>query len=345
MSHVRLAVRLSLAAMLLFPAALRAAGSIFDEESWEDESTEPAKPGTRKPPPAPFKIEPPEPEEVAPPAPDEPAAPVEPDAPAPPPAPRPKVRLKPQDVVRINTLKIKAAGPQPAKLIDPAVITLYHEKAIAHAQLGEMPAARAAMDKVLAATLGNRSVVLNAARLDVAGRRDAMRAATVLEKHCKARPGEPDEEAVELWGMALATYARDRGRVPDAKVTAFEAAQKALEATRPGFHRWGNRWLSGEEHREIERERAEVMEEVRRERDQVRDAQNRYNNLEARSRIRSRSGRVVRLDPVIVQQMALVDVEIRREKKELATTLRKVPRPKWVIPLKMQDADANLKPE
>src|SRR5215204_2720681 len=173
--------------------AARGGTSIFDDEAWEDPKIEG---GSKPTPPPATKIDPPAPPaEPEPTPPTPPAEPVKPDAPPPPrtkvepvepvkPTPPPvKADVTPRDMIKLVNERIKAAGPQPAKLSDDSMIMLFHQKAVAHAQLGELPAARDAMAKVTNATKWNRSVILNSARIDIAGKADAMRAAVNLEKY------------------------------------------------------------------------------------------------------------------------------------------------------------------
>jgi hypothetical protein len=197
------------------------------------------------------------------------------------------------------------------------------------------------MQRVLNSAKLNRSIVLNSARIDIAGKADSMRAVTALEKFFKTA-GQPDEQALELWGMALGTYARNRGRVPEAKEAAFVTAQTELEKTRPGERRWGNSWISQAEYNQIEAQRAAVMNEVNAIATRLRQAQDRYKQMEYQAYTNPSTGRKKRPDSNSLRQLELLDAEIGRIKGELAAAQKKLPRPKWIIPLRMDQPDPVL---
>lgn len=328
-------------ALLTFSPLLHGASSIFDDEGWEDPSIEPApapkierEPAPAvKPRPAPRRD--PEPSDVTEPDPD--PVPDIPDDPEPEPA-------DPEEIVKTVTAKIKAAGRLPAKLDDPQIIHLFHQKAVAHARLGEIQPARAAMTKVLAAKLTNRSVVLNVARLDIVTKNDAMRAATLLEKHMKAHPD--DSDALDLWGVAMATIVRNKRRLPEAKVEAFLAAQTLLEQTRPGYRRWGVQWVDESGWAEIQRERELVMKDVRLHEERVREERRRYESVR-RANIgrRIRIGNLSRPDPAALARIEEAADRLRDAQRELNKHRRRLPRPSWVLPLRMNEPDPKMEPK
>jgi hypothetical protein len=249
--------------------------------------------------------------------------------------------LESRELIKKANEKIKALHLQTAKLADDSAINLFHQKAVAHAVVGELPAAREAMQRVLNSPKSNRTVLLNSARIDIAGKSDAMRAVTGLEKYLKSA-AQPDEQAVELWGMALATYARSRGRVPEVKEAAFVSAQAQLEKTRPGERRWGNSWISDAEFTQVEAQRAAALNEINAIAVRLRQAQERYKQADYEANYNPRTGRKKQPDSNSLRQLDRIDAEIGKIKDELAVAQKKLPRPKWVIPLRMDQPDPVL---
>lgn len=344
---------ISLLALLVFSPFLMAAGSIFDDEGWEDPEieAEPAPQIERDPTPPPVRSKPtpaPRPRrdvqteqpEVSEPEEEEEAEEAE-EAPS---TAEPEESHTPEEIIKIVTKKIKDASPLPAKLEDPAIIHLFHQKAVAHARLGQLKPARYAMAKVMAAKLSNKSIVLNAARLDIVSRTDAMRAATNLQKYMTAHP--EDADALDLWGVALATVVRSKRRLPDEKVEQFISAQTLVEQTRPGFRRWGVEWVDAARWDEMEREREEILQDVRLHEGRVREARQNYEYVRRTySRRRIRVGRISRPDPAAQAYIAEAEGRVVDAQRELMTHVRRLPRPKWVMPLRMSEPELQMEPK
>src|SRR5687767_169039 len=92
--------------------------------------------------------------------------------------------------------KLKSFGRLPAKLTDEQ-IQLLHEKAVTLARLADWAGARKAMDVVVAQKNFDRSLVLNAARLDIRpGAGNPVRGANLLADYM--RKSGIDEDGVDL---------------------------------------------------------------------------------------------------------------------------------------------------
>ena len=92
-----------------------------------------------------------------------------------------------------------------------------------------------------------RSLVLNHAMLDVMQKINAMRAVKDLREYMRMHP-EPDELVVNLLGAALQTSAKTPRVIQtdlfQNAVKQLEQGVAALEQTRPGEHKWGNKWYN-----------------------------------------------------------------------------------------------------
>lgn len=169
------------------------------------------------------------------------------------------------DLVAVEE-EIKAAGPQPAKLKDPAVIHLYHRKAYMLAKRGDFAPALVAMRKARSAERLNASLVKNAAKLEslAGGRGNCVRGARDIITYLKGR--EPDEEMFNLAGFLLDRATQQGLRPPEVlqrDLKALEAGllAKRLKSDKPEKRRWGSRWIGEQEWQEIEEKRraAEVL--------------------------------------------------------------------------------------
>ena len=104
-----------------------------------------------------------------------------------------------------------------------------------------------------------RALVLNRAITDVTLRVTAMRAAKDVQAYLASNP-QPDEQAVDILGAALQVGGKMNPRAK--RLDLYKFAQKqlaasiaALEATRPGEHRLGNRWVPAAEFEAVRKQR------------------------------------------------------------------------------------------
>jgi hypothetical protein len=74
----------------------------------------------------------------------------------------------------------------------------------------------------------------------------------------------------------------------------------------------------------------------------LRQAQERYKQLEYQANYNPRTGRKKQPDSYTLGLMDQVDAEIGKIKDELAEARKKLPHPKWVIPLRMDEPDPVL---
>lgn len=333
--------------LLAFLPLLAGAQSIFDDENWDDPSIE-SEPAELEREPAPPAVKP-KPKPVAKrPVQDEPSdapEPTEESEPDEPPAAAEPQRRTPEEVIENVTEKIKGSGRLRTKLEDPEVIHLFHQKAVAHARLGQFEPAREAMAKVLAAKLTNRSIVLNAAKLDIVSKTDAMRAATNLQRHMKANP--EDDEALGLWGVALATVVKNKRRLPDLKVKQYLEAQTLLEKSRPGYRRWGVEWIDDARWVRMEQQREQVMRAVTQYEQRLRQEIRNYESIKriyGGRKVRGPGG-IFEPDPEAQAYVAQAEDRVAAVKRELAATQSRFPRPKWVMAMRMTDPDPRMEPK
>ena len=101
-----------------------------------------------------------------------------------------------------------------------------------------------------------RSLILNRAILDIAQKVNVMRPVKDLREHLAGLPaGQVDEDAVDLLGAAL-QVARKNPRTAELPLTKngetqLQASIELLEQARPRERKWGQKWYTEEDFREI----------------------------------------------------------------------------------------------
>jgi tetratricopeptide (TPR) repeat protein len=148
------------------------------------------------------------------------------------------------------------AYPRGPRVTDPQHADVLHAMAICFMKLNNFAAARPLMERIAPLKSGDRAFVLNQAKLDIAARNTAMRAAKNLDAYL-ARQDVPDEDAIELFGAAIdivASAPSNAAAIP-ALEERYRIYNSQLEATRPMMHHWGQDWISGREWVQIEGQR------------------------------------------------------------------------------------------
>jgi tetratricopeptide (TPR) repeat protein len=240
----------------------------------------------------------------------------------------------------------------PAKMDDPDLINLYHGIAYAYMTKGEFAKARSFADRAYAAKRGNRSIVLNVAKLDAQGK-DQPRAIAALKKLVLATP--EDEEAINLMGVALNRLAADRPALAAKHEAEFQAIQTRLERARPGFRRWGTEWVDEKTYAAIQTRRNAQLAKVRREErdvesavDGVRSAQAKYQSEmavpvnETVSARNYRQARQAEDGPRFQRYIDEANRELQRAKRELADAIAQVEKPTWNEDFTPVTPDLNL---
>jgi hypothetical protein len=110
-----------------------------------------------------------------------------------------------------------------------------------------------------------RALVLNRALLDLVQKTNALRGVRELHAYM-ARETAPDEQASNLLGSLLDLVAQNP-RWRDGPIYAdafreFARRESALERERPGFKRWGAKWITQEEYDRIKQRDRELEEEI-----------------------------------------------------------------------------------
>jgi hypothetical protein len=158
---------------------------------------------------------------------------------------------------------------------------------------------------------------------------------------------------LNLYGVALDVAARDPANWSMLKKRndRYVKYNATLEETRPGFRRWGSRWLPGEEYQNIQLQREEKLQQV----DSAETALERVGeNLRAeKERLRIAEERAARGgDPHAAKEVRLcreamvkVQKEVARAKQVLQAARSKVPAPPWDVPLRGVIPDPLLFPK
>src|SRR3954454_9794211 len=99
------------------------------------------------------------------------------------------------------------------------------------------------MDRAASYPKTLRTLTINRAKLDIAAQNSTVRAARDLEKLLAT---QVDEQTLNLMGVAIDHVAKNPATTGQAKalMTRYDEFNKKLEATKPGMHHWGNKWLS-----------------------------------------------------------------------------------------------------
>lgn len=133
---------------------------------------------------------------------------------------------------------------QDAIAIDPRNVRATHGLAMCLVEQKEVAKAAATLDKALSfTTMPDRALVLNAAAANMATRTH-MRAAKLTKDYLTAHPKEADEAMVNALGTALsaATATERKNRFFADAAAFYMIANQRLEASRPGFKRYGSVW-------------------------------------------------------------------------------------------------------
>jgi tetratricopeptide (TPR) repeat protein len=135
---------------------------------------------------------------------------------------------------------------QDAIVIDPRNARAAHGLALCFVEQKEVAKAAAMLDKALPfTTTPDRALVLNAAAANMATRTH-MRAAKLTKDYLTAHPKEADEAMVNALGTALsaATASERKNRFFTDAAAFYMIANQRLEATRPGYKRFGAQWYT-----------------------------------------------------------------------------------------------------
>ena len=163
-----------------------------------------------------------------------------------------------------------------------------HAQAVELMRQDQLDKALEQMDKAYAvtpATERNRPLVLNRAILDLRLRLNVMRAVRELHAYLVDRP-EPDEEAHNILGAALNVAAASprvkNGAVWQAAFREWERRNDEMDASRPGFRRWGAQWLSEQEYEASQDDRVALQRAADEQQARVDQAQTRVETLRLR---------------------------------------------------------------
>lgn len=170
------------------------------------------------------------------------------------PVARSKASLEPilqqgADALAAGQLQAARASFLDALAIDPRNAKAYHGLGLCYLQQKENGKARDLLDKTLTlTTTPDRAMVLNAAAANLAIK-NQMRAAKLTKDYLAARPKELDEPMLNALGTALskATATERKNRFFQEFAAFYIIANQRMEATRPGYKRFGMEWYPANE--------------------------------------------------------------------------------------------------
>ena len=152
-----------------------------------------------------------------------------------------------------------------------------HVRAYQHMRAGQFDKAKPLMEQVYAAAGAgaaggpvaqrSRALVVNRAIMDLAQRVNVVRAVRDLHEYLAARD-QPDELATNVLRSALHLTGAENPRVADSPLLrsarqVWARHNELLEATRPGAHRWGARWITPREYERLEALRRAAEERIK----------------------------------------------------------------------------------
>jgi hypothetical protein len=182
--------------------------------------------------------------------------------------------------MRRTSLLIVIAGLCLAAATQPSPDAL-HAQAYDLMFSGAYAKARAPLDKAYNATppaARSRALVINHAILDMTSKTYVMRAVKDLGAYLTKNRAE-DEPATNLLGGALNLAAGDpwikRGDLWQAVFKEWDRRNYNLDHSRPGWRRWGTRWISDEEFNTIKAQQQSLRQSVEDQQDRVNRASDR----------------------------------------------------------------------
>jgi tetratricopeptide (TPR) repeat protein len=168
--------------------------------------------------------------------------------------------------VRAQVPATLPAGAKPIALLSLADFEDAHRQAVALMRAGKYQQAGEIFEKlykISSPPTWTRAFVLNHAILDLSQKKLAMRAVRDLGTYLRSHP-ERDELATDLLGACLnAAVASAGDRIKHNPLwlngqTEWERRNSELDHSRPGFRRWGSKWIAEKEYQAIEAKRNEI---------------------------------------------------------------------------------------
>ena len=164
------------------------------------------------------------------------------------------------------------AGAKPIALLSLADFDDAHRQAVALMRAGRYQQAREIFDRLYRISsppsTRTRAFVFNHAMIDLTQKKLAMRAVRDLDSYLRSHP-ESDEPMTDLLGACLnAAVASTGDRVKRSPL--WQSGQQQwlaqivkLARSRPGFQRWGAKWITDKEYQAIEAKRNAISDEIR----------------------------------------------------------------------------------
>lgn len=172
---------------------------------------------------------------------------------------------------------VSAQTTAPGALEQPVPPGLHFE-AVEHLRAGRYAEARSVFDKLekqVPVDQRTRAMVLNRAIADMSSDLTVMRAVRSLNEYLAKHPAD-DEVATNILAGALHRSAKEtrlkRGSVWQSAYAEWERRNASLEASRPGFHRWGVGWLDEEKYVALREDMRAAEQAIREQKARVEDA-------------------------------------------------------------------------
>ena len=164
---------------------------------------------------------------------------------------------------------MRKSGVKPT---DVEFLNVQHVRAVALSRQGRTRQASDALQRIAPLAMSNRSVLVNVAIADLGSAATLPRSLKNLQAFAGAHPA--DEQVVNLWGSAMAKLGP---KTSAAKLkeweTAYASVNSQLEATQPGQHHWGSRWVDAAEWASIDGERRVAQSQIDNDRQTVESRQ------------------------------------------------------------------------
>jgi len=166
--------------------------------------------------------------------------------------------------------------------IDSQRADILYASGVCYMLQGEYQKAHQAFERIRSARNKDREFILNDAKVDLSIKNLITTAVRPLDNYL-ASTSTPDEEAIDLFGAAIDKASQNGMTAAGIAAPAdhYVAYNAKLEATKPGMHHWGQRWMTDAEFADIETQRKHAQKAVDNAKDQVRFAQDELNHAQA----------------------------------------------------------------
>lgn len=179
-----------------------------------------------------------------------------------------------QDALAAAKKAMSAYKPQPSgKNMDKTFVRLLDCCAAASLGQKQFKAAQLAAAQAFNSGFKGRSITMHLAQAEAQLKTEVVHAANIMRDFCEAHP--EDVEAFGLFGATLDRARQNRitTRVIDPLIARYNTLLPKIEATKPGFKRWGADWVTRARYADLKGEQDLALGRIERQKKVVADAE------------------------------------------------------------------------